>query len=106
MEGVPADRLPGPTLVDDGVRGVDLYRQNVRPRMAQPRVRTTDIPVQVIVPTGDRFVTPALLDDVGLHAPDLLRRDVDGGHWNNVTDPDRFAAWVTEFIDAHHEPAR
>ena len=101
VEGIAEDRLPGPTLARDGAQGVELYRQNVRRRMADPQPRTTDIPVQVIVPTGDRFVTPALLDDIVDHAPNTIRRDVAGGHWNNVSDPERFAGWVTEFVDAN-----
>ncbi len=97
-EGIPVGIEPAPTLATDGANGVQLYRQNVRERMASPRTRTTEIPVQLIVPTGDRFVTPALLDDTGQHAPNLHRRDVPGGHWLLVAEPERVAGWIAEHV--------
>ncbi len=98
VEGVPAGRGPGATLADDGANGVQLYRQNVPPRMADPSRRTTDVPVQLLVATDDRFVTPALLDGIEQHVSDLRRRDVAGGHWLPVVEPERFAGWVAEHV--------
>ncbi len=97
-EGVPAGVEPAPTLAEDGANGVQLYRQNVPRRMADPQVRTTDVPVQLIVATGDRFVTPALLDDTGQYASALFRRDVPGGHWLPLAEPAKFATWVADHV--------
>ncbi len=99
VEGIdPADH-PAPSLAADGARGIELYRRNVPERVRRPRTRTTDVPVQVIVPTDDRFVTPALLDDVGRHCSELTRLDVVGGHWLPVSQPERVAGWVAEHVE-------
>ena len=97
---VPADAAPSPTLAADGARGVNLYRANVLPRTRRPADdRTTDVPVQLIVPSGDRYVTPALLDDTVRWAPRLWRRDVPGRHWLPRTAPDRMAGWIADLVD-------
>jgi NAD(P)-dependent dehydrogenase (short-subunit alcohol dehydrogenase family) len=96
---LPPGTEPAPTLALDGARGVNLYRANVRARTRRPAERTTDVPVQLVVPSGDRYVTPALLDDTARWAPRLWRRDVPGRHWLPRTHPDRVARWVTELVD-------
>ena len=65
-----ANRKPGryhfaDSLPDDAARGVNLYRANIgghRPRV--PGGPYTDIPVQLIVPTRDKYVTPAFYRDL------------------------------------------
>ena len=64
VEGLGPDAQPGPSLPRDGANGVELYRQNVRKRMADPQERRTDVPVLLVVATGDRYVSTALLDDL------------------------------------------
>jgi NAD(P)-dependent dehydrogenase (short-subunit alcohol dehydrogenase family)/pimeloyl-ACP methyl ester carboxylesterase len=97
---LPAGAELGPSLTLDGARGLNLYLANVRPRLRHPAAdRTTDVPVQLIVPTGDRYVTPALLDDTGRWASRLWRRDVPGGHWLPRTRPHLVADWVAELVD-------
>lgn len=99
-EGIEAsDGWPAPTLAADAGRGVHLYRANVKDRLSAPSAATTAVPVQVVVPTRDRFVTPALLDDLGDTAPDLWRREVPAGHWVVRSRPAAVARWITEFID-------
>ncbi|HEV7761785.1 MAG TPA: SDR family oxidoreductase [Acidimicrobiales bacterium] len=101
---LPRDSRPSPTLGRDGANGVRLYRANMFGRAGRPAERRTDVPVQLLVPTGDRFVTPALLDDVGRWVPNLWRRDVPGRHWLPRLHPDRVARWIADLID-HVEPA-
>lgn len=96
---LPPGTEPAPTLALDGARGVNLYRANVRARTRHPAGRTTDVPVQLVVPSGDRYVTPALLDDTDRWAARLWRRDVPGRHWLPRTHPERVARWVTELVD-------
>ena len=49
-----------PAWPPTAARGVALYRRQHRgPDGGRPRPGRTDIPVQVVVPTGDPFVTPA-----------------------------------------------
>jgi pimeloyl-ACP methyl ester carboxylesterase len=78
----------------DARRGVNLYRAN-RPSL---RRATTSVPVQLIVPTKDPCVTPALLADVGEFAPDLRRIDVVANHWVVRTQPGRVAGAVRTFV--------
>lgn len=98
-EGVSAcGSHPAPSLAHDGARGVELYRQNLRRRLSAPSPRSTDIPVLLAVALGDRFVTPALLDDTGDYASDLRRVEVDGGHWFPVAKPEQFASLVRDHV--------
>jgi NAD(P)-dependent dehydrogenase (short-subunit alcohol dehydrogenase family)/pimeloyl-ACP methyl ester carboxylesterase len=101
IEGVHADATwPGPTLASDGSRGMKLYRANMLGRARHPRVRRTDVPVQLIVPQRDPFVSPKLLDGFEQIAPTLLRRDVAGGHWIVRSHPERVARWISAHVDA------
>jgi pimeloyl-ACP methyl ester carboxylesterase len=99
---LPPDARPSATLARDGANGVRLYRANLRPGRrggARTAPRVTTVPVQLVVATGDRWVTPALLDDAGRWAPDLVRREVAGGrHWLPRLQPDDVAAWIATHV--------
>jgi NAD(P)-dependent dehydrogenase (short-subunit alcohol dehydrogenase family)/pimeloyl-ACP methyl ester carboxylesterase len=82
----------------DGIDGMKLYRANIFQRMKAATERSTDIPVQVIIPTGDKYVTPALLDDIERWAPNLWRRKVIGRHWVASSRPAVIARMAEEFI--------
>ncbi len=97
MEGVAAtagDRSR------DGARGVALYRANIGPRIVRPRLRTTTLPVQLIVPTRDHYVDPRLTWGIDRWAPQAWRREVHAGHWEVVADADRMARWLGDWVDA------
>lgn len=87
-EGVtPKPGRPEPTLADDAIHGISLYRANMRPRMRHPEPRTAQIPVQVITLARDRYVTPALASaDLDRWAPRLTRRTIDASHWSALTE--------------------
>ncbi|RSM67656.1 short chain dehydrogenase [Kibdelosporangium aridum] len=99
IEGL--DRAPS---VSDGVHGMKLYRANIFQRMRDATEQRTDIPVQMIMPTGDRYVTPGLLEDVPRWVPNLWRRKVIGSHWVALKRPAVIARMAEEFI-AHIEGA-
>ena len=99
VEGVPANALPAATLPRDGANGVQLYRQNVGARARSAGPRPTDVPVQLIVPLGDRFVSPAIHDGTSQHVSDLRRRDIDGGHWVVITEAAQIASWIATHAD-------
>jgi NAD(P)-dependent dehydrogenase (short-subunit alcohol dehydrogenase family)/pimeloyl-ACP methyl ester carboxylesterase len=84
--------------VADAIHGMKLYRANIFQQIGAPRERRTDVPVQVIMPTGDRYVTPALLEDLPLWVPDLWRRKVVGRHWVASQKPAVIARMVDEFV--------
>ena len=87
-----------PTQASDGLHGIKLYRANFLKRLFRPEGRWTDVPVQLVVPTEDIFVTPGLFDDLAGWAPNLWRRDVRAGHWVQLSHPDLIAGYLREFI--------
>ncbi|MGA8986552.1 alpha/beta fold hydrolase [Aeromicrobium sp.] len=90
---------------DDFGHGVNLYRAN---GLSFSR-GVTSVPVQLVVPTKDAFLSPAIYADVADFAPDVRRVDVVAGHWIVQTQPalvaDMIRAYVTE-IDARRESRR
>ncbi|MFE7039925.1 SDR family oxidoreductase [Streptomyces atratus] len=106
LEKVPAGDYPTPSLPADAAHGAWLYRDNVRARLRRPRTDAyAHVPVQLITPTGDIFLSEKLYDQLELWAPQLVRRSLPGKHWVPRTRPDRIASWVSEFVAAN-EAAR
>jgi pimeloyl-ACP methyl ester carboxylesterase len=99
LERAPTDlRWPAPTFGADFAHGVELYRANVRSRMLHPESRHTDVPVQLVIPLKDRYVTPALLDGLEEWSSLVWRRHVDAGHWVIRTHPDVIATAIREIV--------
>ncbi|MFB7356408.1 SDR family oxidoreductase [Streptomyces gardneri] len=106
VEKVPAGDYPTPSLPSDAAHGAWLYRDNVRARLGRPRPDAfAHVPVQLITPTGDAFLSERLYDDLGSWVPALTRRTLPAKHWVPRTRPDQLSAWITEFVRAHEEPA-
>lgn len=104
VEGVPADaEHPAPTLPQDAIRGVGLYRTNIVRRLVRPQERRTapDLPVQLVVATRDHYLTPRLFDDVPDWVPNLTRVDLDAGHWCTRTHADGVADLIATFVASH-----
>lgn len=97
VEGI--EEHVNPTQTKDGSVGVNLYRANFVQRLLKPNERRTDIPVQVIVAKRDRFVMPEVLDDLPQWVPNLWQREIDAGHWVQISHPGQIAAMAGEFID-------
>jgi pimeloyl-ACP methyl ester carboxylesterase len=91
----------GPTLPDDAVRGLDLYRANVRRYEAIPGGPRTDVPVLLIVPMRDRYVTPAMAGQAVRYVPRLDRAELDAGHWAMWSRPDELSALIAGHVDRH-----
>jgi pimeloyl-ACP methyl ester carboxylesterase len=98
MGASPDDRWPAPSFAADFAHGVELYRANVRGRLLHPEARHTDVPVQLLIPLRDRYVTPALLDGLENWSSHLWRRSLDAGHWVIRTHPDVVATAVREMV--------
>ncbi|MEU3215342.1 SDR family oxidoreductase [Streptomyces sp. NPDC006971] len=102
LEKVPTDGYPTPSLPDDAAHGAWLYRDNVRARLRRPRADAyAHVPVQLITPTGDVFLSEKLYDRLELWAPQLVRRTLPAKHWVPRTRPDRLASWISEFVAAN-----
>jgi pimeloyl-ACP methyl ester carboxylesterase len=103
-EGVAASGHPAPTLRQDAVAGLNLYRANMlgRSRTARrsgvpPRVT---VPTQVIVPTRDAYATPALAAESPRPFTEGLRvRPVAASHWALLTRPDEIAHLIADHAD-------
>jgi len=100
-EGVPLGRgHPAPSLAADGARGMRLYRRNILRRLLRPRSDAiARVPVQIIVPLHDRFVSPHVHDDLERWVPSLRRRTVEAGHWVPRTHAELLAQWIAEFVE-------
>jgi NAD(P)-dependent dehydrogenase (short-subunit alcohol dehydrogenase family)/pimeloyl-ACP methyl ester carboxylesterase len=98
LEKVPTGNYPTSSLPSDAAHGAWLYRDNVRPRLRRPRADAyAHVPVQLITPLEDAFLSEKLYDELELWAPRLTRRSLPAKHWVPRTRPDQLASWITEF---------
>jgi len=93
------------TVVRDAVNGLDLYRANLRGAGRRPAGLRTDLPVQLVVPLQDAFLTPAVYDELPRYCSDLTRHELDAGHWVQRSHPDEVAALIRDFTRAHEPSA-
>ncbi|CAM5628912.1 short chain dehydrogenase [Streptomyces spiroverticillatus] len=104
IEKIPAGGYPTSSLPQDAAHGAWLYRDNVRTRLRRPRADAyAHVPVQLITPTGDVFLSERLYDELELWAPQLVRRTLPAKHWVPRTRPDQLAAWIAEFVTANED---
>jgi NAD(P)-dependent dehydrogenase (short-subunit alcohol dehydrogenase family)/pimeloyl-ACP methyl ester carboxylesterase len=94
-----ADKGQRPPALADGLRGLALYRENMLPRLLRPHPRATSVPVQVLSPTLDPFVTGPLQTDIGDWTNEARVRRIPGGHWLPRSRPDVVARCVSELVD-------
>jgi pimeloyl-ACP methyl ester carboxylesterase len=95
-----SQRTPEPQ-VRNAVNGLALYRENIPARMAAPEIRRTAVPVQVLAPVRDRYVTVALQRCAAPFVDDLAVHEIDGGHWVVRHRPELVADHVRTFVRAH-----
>ncbi|WP_330174779.1 SDR family oxidoreductase [Streptomyces sp. NBC_01498] len=97
-----AEAYPTSSLPDDAAHGAWLYRDNIRARLRSPRADAhARVPVQLITPTGDPFLSERLYEDLERWAPQLVRRTLPATHWVPRSRPDQLARWITDFVLAH-----
>lgn len=90
-----------PTVARDAVNGLGLYRANLRGSDRPRHSQRTDLPVQLIVPIRDPFLTPEVYADLPRFCSDLTRHDIEAGHWVQQTHPDEVARLVAGFVSSH-----
>ena len=84
----------------DKINGLELYRANRRPRRSSAAVARTDIPVQVLAPTGDPFVGQPLQTEAPVpYASDLRIHSVAGGHWIMQRHPEVVAQACADLVE-------
>jgi pimeloyl-ACP methyl ester carboxylesterase len=101
VEGLTVDRAyPAATVSSDGWHGAKLYRANIPHRLIRSNpLAPAHAPVQLIVPTHDRFISASYYDAAAQAAPGLRRHEVPGSHWMPRAQPDLIAARVAAFAD-------
>ncbi|WP_040839430.1 alpha/beta fold hydrolase [Nocardia brevicatena] len=95
----PAVVRTGSTLRADMVNGLELYRANIHSHLRHPRPRPIEVPVQVVIATGDRAVRPVVHAEAGDWVRDLTVRTIGARHWSPFTHPGDLAGLTAEFID-------
>ena len=83
----------------DAVRGLALYRENMLSRLGRPRPGRTTVPVQVLAPTADRFVTAPLQSEIADWTDQPYVRRIPAGHWLPRSRPAVVARAVTELVE-------
>lgn len=80
------------------LNGIQLYRANMFGSLARPAPPRVEVPVQVIAPRDDPFVTVELATEAPRpYVPRLTTAVVDGGHWVIAQDPRAIAERVASF---------
>ena len=92
-----SQRMP-PPVVRDAVNGLELYRANIATTMAAPAIRRTAVPVQVLAPRRDSYVTVGLQGSAAPFVDSFTMQEIDGGHWVVRHRPELVAAPVRAFV--------
>lgn len=88
-----------PTLVEDGIHGVKLYRANMLKYLIAPRERHAQAPVQVIVPEHDPFVGPDFVHGLERWVSELHIEYIEAGHWVIQSHAAEVAGHIQRFIE-------
>lgn len=96
-DGGPGEAHWGEELGRDAAHGVNLYRANVGRRSREP-LRHTDVPVLVVAPRRDPFLTPVVLEELDRVCSDVRVERPDTGHWLPRADPDLLAGLVVDQV--------
>lgn len=96
-----AQRGQLPRSAADYRNGLNLYRANIpwSPLTPAAKLPQTSVPVQVLVPRKDIFVTPALQRFTGAIPAGGRVVPIEGGHWVVTSRPDVIARLTSEWID-------
>lgn len=93
---------PSATQTEDGRCGPQLYRANIMRRLRQPQPRAVPVPTQVLILRQDPHVSArllrALLSFQAARLPQLTVRELPGGHWLPLAQPERLAEVVRDWV--------
>lgn len=86
-----------PSVQSDGENGIKLYRANFIARNLQSRQRFANCPVQAIVLTQDKYVSPAYIDAMPQWVKNFSRVEVNSNHWGILSQPEAIATHISDF---------
>ncbi|WP_051023254.1 alpha/beta fold hydrolase [Nocardia pneumoniae] len=95
----PALVETAPTLRTDMINNLKLYRANIRAHLRHPRPRPIQVPVQLIVATGDRAVRPVVNAEADRWVSNLTRAEISARHWSPISHPAELARHTAAFVD-------
>lgn len=96
-QGLPRGHW-GPNLPRNAVNGLDLYRANLLGGARRSGRAHVDIPVLVVQPTRDPFITEVMLEGLDHVCSDLRIERIDAGHWVIVTHVEELAGLLEEHV--------
>lgn len=96
-QGLPRGHW-GPELERNAVNGLNLYRANVLGGAHRTGRAHVDIPVLVVHPERDPFLTEVMLEGLGDVCSDLRIERMDAGHWVIVTHAKELAELIEEHV--------
>lgn len=83
----------------DKLNGLQLYRANMLGALTRPLPRTTGVPVLVVAPQDDAFVSVALATGAPVpYVPNLTTEVVPGEHWVVNQDPETIGRIVDQYL--------
>lgn len=94
------ERVAKRDIGNNPLRGLALYRTNFHSGENWPPARKVSMPVHVVVPLKDPFLSPELVEDLDLFVDALTVTRVNSGHWWPATRPAEFA----ELFKASNNP--
>lgn len=101
----PGEAAPGRRTRRDALNGLELYRANFLGRMARPRPGKAVVPVQVLAPTRDPYITSRLQREApGPYADVLVTHEIPAGHWVVSQQPGIVAEHLARFADYVETP--
>jgi NAD(P)-dependent dehydrogenase (short-subunit alcohol dehydrogenase family)/pimeloyl-ACP methyl ester carboxylesterase len=96
-----SQRLAVSQSIHDYLNGLNLYRANMPGPLLAPgdELPQTSVPVQVLVPRKDYFVSPPLQRFTGSIPTGSRVVPIEGGHWVVSSRPDVIARLTSEWVD-------
>ncbi|WP_269619355.1 alpha/beta fold hydrolase [Zhongshania sp. BJYM1] len=82
----------------DGINGIELYRANCLRYFRSPRERISNRPVQLVIPTRDRFLNADLYSETAAWVSNIVIHRIDGGHWLPLSHPHILATLIGDFV--------
>jgi pimeloyl-ACP methyl ester carboxylesterase len=61
------------------------------------------MPTLLLVATRDRYVSPAMTSQVEQYVPQVVRHEVDAGHWAMWSKPAEIAAVIADFVRSQRQ---
>ncbi|MBW9209223.1 alpha/beta fold hydrolase [Mumia sp. zg.B21] len=98
-QGLEEDHWPD-SFGTTAANGLNLYRANAFRSASSPLPEPTDIPVTLVIPVEDDFLSPSLYDGLSHYVRHLSRHEVSAGHWVPWTRPEAVASTVRETVSA------